>query len=116
MDEDALIEFIDYFRDYREFRYKKHQLGTKTLLNHLYEKYGREFIHSLPVECIKSRSINNFWVIQRTSLMHSVTEPAYFYNTTPQFYIFDCRLSLDEWLPYSALTPEEQILFKLKYG
>jgi hypothetical protein len=106
-----LDRFIEYYLNYRY----QGPYNPIEIISHLYEKFGREFIHDLPVEY---RSVTvPYIVIQGTAWVHSTTEPAYCgVDNQYRFYMLGYRLSLDEWLPYSALSPEEQIMFKLKYG
>lgn len=100
------------FRQFIKY-YHNNYINSTVFVNHLYEKFGREFIHSLPVQhaCIGG---DQYTLISGTTLMHSVTEPAYVWYY-PRFCILGIKVDLDSWLPLSALSPEEQILFKLKY-
>jgi hypothetical protein len=109
MDNAELERFVDYYRKY------EHN-GRIETISHLYEKFGREFIYSLPIKYeIGGIGLQNS-VIAGTWLWHSTTEPLYVYNKEPEFYILGYWLTLEQWLPYSALTSEERTLFKLKYG
>ena len=110
MTKQELEEFIEYHTRLR--------LDTAIdTIDHLYEHFGCEFIFGLPVVCTTYRSGNKYIVIQGTAWVHSTTEPAYCgVDNQYRFYMLGYRLSLDEWLLYSALSPEEQIMFKLKYG
>jgi hypothetical protein len=114
MDKAELDRFIRY---YRKCEHNGRIESISRLISHLYEKFGREFIHNLPVECTTYRSGNKYLEILGTRPEHSTTGPAYRgANNQYRFYILGYHLSLDEWLPLSALSPEEQIMFKLKYG
>ena len=105
-----LDRFIEYYLNYRY----QGPYNPIEIISHLYEKFGREFIHDLPVEY---RSVTvPYIVIQGTTRVHSTTEPVFYYRGKPVFYILGFWVTLDEWLPLSALSPEEQIMFKLKYG
>ena len=114
MNKQEFEHFVKYYSSYRH-RLAFKGLSQQEIISHMYEHFGRGFIHSLPIECKKSRSTIGYWVIPGTTWAHSVTGPVSVYNNIPNFYILDYRLSLDEWLPLSALSPEEQIMFKLKY-
>ena len=111
MDKAKLDRFIRYYH------YDYAHTGTCiSIIDHMYIKFGREFIHSLPVEYKDSGFPGHSTVVTGTWLWHSTTEPLYVYNKEPEFYILGYWLTLEQWLPYSALTSEEHTLFKLKYG
>jgi hypothetical protein len=105
--------FIRYYHNYR------HQgpYNPIEIISHLYEKFGQEFIFDLPIE-YKTDPFNGekYTLVQGTYWMHSTTGLACYYRGKPGFYILGNCVSLDEWLPYSALTNEECTLFKLKYA
>lgn len=109
MNQSTLDQFIKY---YREYEYNGH-FG---IVSHMYEKFGREFIHELPTEYITTRSDSRITVIRGTFWIHSTTEPVFYYQGKPMFYILDHRMFMDRWLLRSALLPEEHLIYKLKYG
>ena len=112
MDKAELDQFIEYYHEY-EYEYNVHA----DIISHMYEHFGREFIHRIPIERKTDGFGYRISVIESTHLRHSVTEPAYFVsNSQPRFYILGYYMTLDDWLPRSALSSEEQIMFKLKYG
>jgi hypothetical protein len=104
-------QFVDYFSKVRT------QPDTViSTLDHVYEHFGREFIFDLPTEYRDSR-VGKYPAIRGTYWIHSPTGPAYCgLDRQLRFYILGYCLSLDNWLPRSALLPEEQLLYKLKYG
>ena len=107
MDKAEFDQFVDYYYGYKN-------IGRIETISHLYEKFGREFIFDLPVEY---RSITvPYTAIKGTNWMHSTIGPTCYCHGKSEFYILGHCVSLDEWLPLSALSPEEQIMFKLKYG
>jgi hypothetical protein len=110
MDKDKFEQFVEYYRRLPD--------GVSTdVIDYIYNLLGCEFIFDLPVE-YKTDSINDikYTVIQGTSWMHSTTGPVYVYKNKPEFFILGYYVTLDEWLPRSALSPEDITLFKLKYG
>ena len=109
MDNAELKRFVDYYRN----NYTGYYLDV---IDHLYEKFGREFIFDLPIDYRIYDPERKYPVIQGTTYWHSTSEPLYYHHGRPKFWIFDCQLSLDEWLPRSSLSSEEQLVFKLKYG
>jgi hypothetical protein len=115
MDKDTLTEFIDYCEHY--FVHKNNNHTDKADYIYIYEKYGHEFIHSLPIEHKTTTGGSRYTVILGTRWIHSITDAAYRgVGNQPWFYILGQRVSLDEWLPYCALSPEDITLFKLKYA
>ena len=112
MDKAELDQFIEYYQPHRILRGSPYNDVA-----HAYKKFGREFIHSLPVE-YKTDPVDGqrYTVVQGTYWMHSTTGLACYCRGKPGFYILGHCVSLDEWLPYSALTNEECTLFKLKYA
>jgi hypothetical protein len=116
MDKDELDDFIKYYRKYYRECIPKLQQDTATVLNHIYQKFGCEFIHRLPTTEFISPNNKRVSVVSGASWIHSVIEPAYYHRGQPKFCILNCSLPLDQWLQYSALSPEERIIFKLKYG
>jgi hypothetical protein len=109
MDNAELERFVDYYRN----NYTGYYVDV---IDHLYEKFGREFIFDLPVEKKPYRLEQQYTVIRGTAWIHSTTGPAGSYAQPPGFFILGHYMTLDQWLPYSALSPEEQLLYKLKYG
>ena len=108
MDKAELRQFIEYYCDLQVVHNE---------LNHMYEKFGREFIFDLPVEYkIDSIDGERYTVVQGTNWMHSTTEPACYCHGKPEFCLLGMYVELDEWLPLSALSSEERAIFKLKYG
>jgi hypothetical protein len=107
--------FVKYYSSYSH-RLAFKGLSHQEIISYMYEHFGRGFIHSLPIECKKSRSTIGYWVIPGTTWVHSTTGPAVPTIRPPGFFILGHYMTLDEWLPLSALSPEEQIMFKLKYG
>lgn len=112
MDKDTLTEFIVYC-DCVSRQTNKNRIDK---VSHIYEKYGREFIHNLPIEHRSTHDSYQYTVIRGTYWIHSVVEPVYNYYNKPIFHLLGQRVSLDEWLPLSALSPEDITLFKLKYA
>ena len=108
----------------------------------LYRHFGPEYIHNLPSTLHTVDQLNQFYQLNIlhipdhilpgclgyyteqgniSGVLHNVTGPAYrvvFKNNRELvfYYILDVELTLDEWLPRSALSPEEQTMYKLKHG
>lgn len=120
MDKQQLGEFLGYYCKYYDQCYQHTEVNQKNInlhiVDHMYEKYGREFIFDLPVVSRVDILKQNYLVILNTWWVHSVIEPAYYYQDNPVFCLLGMYVELDYWLPHSALSPEEQTIFKLKYG
>lgn len=99
-------QFIDYYKNCI-----CSQLVSVDMVDHLYQQFGREFIFDLPIEYVYGLPLvcGIIWC-------HNTSDVALYHDGVPLFYILGCQLSLDEWLPRSSLSPEEQLVFKLKYG
>lgn len=119
---------------------RRHQLQLRGLsasneIDQLYREFGRDTILRLPVSLFTHDVTQNvysiivtemtgsaFWfsIKQRepvTGVRHSMHQPSVISHDGSRYYsILGCGLTIDEWLPLSALSPEEQLIYKLKYG
>ena len=117
MDNTELKRFIGYYNYYREYKYEKSRTySIIEVIDHIYKKFGREFIYSLPEEYKFSKAGYEYILIRGTLWVHSTTEPAFHYRGKPEFFILGHCVSLDDWLPRSSLDEEGRTIFKLKYG
>jgi hypothetical protein len=113
MDKASLDQFIDYYYDYLIEHYRYPQFR---IIGHIYNKFGAEFIHSLPVKYLVNTLGNQYSTVYGTYWAHSTSAPTLYLNGQPRFYILDWLMPFNEWLPLSALSSEERTIFKLKYG
>ena len=111
------MDNIDDFIEYCDNWYCGGITNTQ-VVDHFYERFGRKFIFELPTKIETGRFGDQYPVLSGTHWYHSTSEPIFFqkYKGQPKFFILGYELPIDQWLPRSSLTPEEQILFKLKYG
>lgn len=111
-----LDRFVEYHRQIFYFYSQPDQLRDKCFIDKMYSLYDREFVRDLPVKSKTYDDGDYYSVIRGTNWMHSLSGPAFIYNSKPLFYILGWPLTLDEWLPLSSLSSDERTLFKLKYG
>ena len=116
MDKREFKEFIRYYKQFITASMTQCIPVDIETIDRVYSRFGREIILGLPTEHRSSSITGPYIAIEGTNWRHSTKTASYHYYSTPIYYILGGYVTLDEWLPRSSLTPEEQILFKLKYG
>lgn len=111
-----IVEYLDRCEKYGipEFR---NMHTSVDIIDHMYEKFGKELIHSLPTNIKIYNNNSQVSVISGTKVWHSVTDFSYKLNQIPgDYFIFDRLLTFEQWIVRSALSPEEQLIYRLKRG